>query len=45
MTQTEGGVGAQAPIFAAPDENGQLWHLSDALERAPQVLVFYRGDW
>ncbi len=45
MAQTEAAVGAQAPDFAAPDENGHLWSLGAALERAPQVLVFYRGDW
>jgi peroxiredoxin len=45
VTQTEVAVGAQAPVIAAPDENGQQWHLSDALERSAQVLIFYRGDW
>jgi len=45
MTQTELAVGALAPVFAAPDENGQTWHLSEALERSAQVLIFYRGDW
>ena len=45
MAQTELAVGAQAPDFSAPDEGGQPWRLSEALERAAQVLVFYRGDW
>jgi peroxiredoxin len=45
VAQTEVAIGGQAPDFAAPDQNGQLWHLIDALERAPQVLIFYRGDW
>jgi peroxiredoxin len=45
VAQTQVAVGAQAPVVAAPDENGELWHLSDALERAAQVLIFYRGDW
>jgi peroxiredoxin len=45
VAHTEVAVGARAPVVAAPDENGQLWHLSDALEHAAQVLVFYRGDW
>lgn len=45
MAQTEVVVGAQAPDFEAPDENGQLWRLSSAPARSPQVLVFYRGDW
>lgn len=45
MTETDVVVGARAPVFAAPDENGQLWHLTDALKRSAQVLIFYRGDW
>lgn len=45
MAQTELAIGARAPVIAAPDENSQLWQLTDALERAQQVLVFYRGDW
>jgi peroxiredoxin len=38
-------VDAQAPDFEAPDEHVQPWRLSHALQRATQVLVFYRGDW
>lgn len=38
-------IGARAPDFLAPDQTGQSWRLSDALGRAAQVLVFYRGDW
>ena len=45
VAETEVAVGTPAPIFAAPDENGQLCHLSEALERSAQVLIFYRGDW
>jgi peroxiredoxin len=45
VTQSELEVGAQAPDFAAPDEHGREWRLSEALERSAQVLVFYRGDW
>ena len=45
MARTNVAVGAPAPVFAAADENGQLWHLSEALERSAQVLIFYRGDW
>jgi peroxiredoxin len=45
MTQKTLAVGAQAPDFSAPDQNGQMWHLADALDQSPQVLVFYRGDW
>jgi len=45
VAQSEGAVGMQAPVFAALDENGQPWHLNEALERSAQVLIFYRGDW
>jgi len=45
VAQTEVATGAQAPVFAAPVETGQFWHLSDALERSAQVLIFYRSDW
>ena len=45
MAETILPVGALAPDFTAPDQNAQLWHLAEALERSAQVLVFYRGDW
>ena len=45
MTESDLHVGQQAPDFSAPDERGQPWRLSEALQRAAQVLVFYRGDW
>jgi peroxiredoxin len=45
VAQTDLTLGAEAPDFAAPDENGREWRLSDALQRSAQVLVFYRGDW
>jgi AhpC/TSA family len=45
MTETAVQVGAMAPDFEAPDENGNTWRLSEAVTRAVQVLVFYRGDW
>jgi peroxiredoxin len=38
-------IGAPAPDFTAPDQAGRDWRLADALTRAAQVLVFYRGDW
>ena len=44
MDRTELTVGAEAPDFAAPDENDREWRLSDALRHSAQVLVFYRGD-
>ncbi len=37
--------GASVPDFELTDQAGQPWHLSDALQRAAVVLVFYRGDW
>jgi peroxiredoxin len=45
MTETALQVGAKAPDFEAPDEHGTAWRLSQAVTRAAQVLVFYRGDW
>jgi peroxiredoxin len=45
MTQANLETGAPAPDFAAPDEQGRDWRLSEALGRSAQVLVFYRGDW
>ncbi len=38
-------VDARAPDFTAPDQDGQEWRLSAAVQRATQVLLFYRGDW
>ena len=45
MTETALQVGAEAPDFEAPDEDGNTWRLSEAVPNALQVLVFYRGDW
>ena len=45
VAETRLAVGAHAPDFTAPDQDGQVWHLAEALEQATQVLVFYRGDW
>ena len=45
MADTDVAVGAQAPDFSAPDEQGRDWRLADGLARSAQVLVFYRGDW
>ena len=45
MTEAAVAVGALAPDFEAPDENGKMWRLRDAIQGAAQVLVFYRGDW
>ncbi len=45
MTGTAVEVGALAPDFEAPDEHGNTWRLSEAVTKAVQALVFYRGDW
>jgi AhpC/TSA family len=45
VAETTLAVGAGAPDFTAPDQNGQMWHLAEALQQSAQVLVFYRGDW
>ncbi|HEY3059849.1 MAG TPA: redoxin domain-containing protein [Chloroflexota bacterium] len=45
MTETALQVGAAAPDFEAVDEHGNTWRLSEAVTKALQVLVFYRGDW
>jgi hypothetical protein len=45
VAKTQLGIGTLAPIFAAQDENGDLWRLTKALERSPQALIFYLGDW
>ena len=45
MAMTSVAVGAQALDFTASDEQDRPWRLADALVRAAQVLVFYRGDW
>ena len=39
------GVGEVAPDFTLPDHNGQKITLSDARDKSPVVLVFYRGYW
>jgi cytochrome oxidase Cu insertion factor (SCO1/SenC/PrrC family) len=38
-------VGETAPGFVLSDQNGNTVKLSDAREKAPVVLVFYRGYW
>jgi len=37
-------VGAEAPAFSLPDQDGSLVRLDD-LRGRPVVLVFYRGFW
>lgn len=38
-------VGASAPSFTLPAADGRSVSLSEALERGPVVLTFYRGAW
>jgi peroxiredoxin len=45
VAEIQPAIGTLAPDFEAPDEKGEPWHLTDALERSRQVLIFYRGDW
>mgnify|MGYP005840056781 CR=1 FL=1 len=39
------GVGEEAPRFALPDHNGEVFSLEKALEKGPVVLTFFRGNW
>lgn len=38
-------LGDRAPDFALPNGDGNLVILSEYTQRAPVVLVFYRGYW
>ena len=38
-------VGDVAPDFTLQDQNGNKVTLSDARDKSPVVLVFYRGYW
>jgi peroxiredoxin len=38
-------VGAQAPRFELPDQNGKPWRSSELLERGRLVICFIRGRW
>lgn len=38
-------VGAEAPDFALPAQNGESIRLSALLRRGRVVLIFYRGEW
>lgn len=38
-------VGSQAPDFSASDLNDNVFSLTNALEKGPVVLIFYRGQW
>jgi peroxiredoxin len=36
-------VGSTAPDFELTDQHGQVFHLTDAINDGPVVLVFLRG--
>ena len=39
------GVGACAPRFALPNQDGQIIDSADLLARGPLVISFFRGHW
>ena len=39
------GVGACAPPFALPNQDGQIIDSADLLARGPLVVTFFRGHW
>ena len=38
-------VGARAPAFASPNQDGQTVSSADLLARGPLVISFFRGHW
>jgi peroxiredoxin len=38
-------VGATAPQFELPDQNGEIVRSADLLARGPLIAIFYRGRW
>lgn len=38
-------VGTEAPLFSAIDQAVESFHLEEALEDGPVVMMFYRGEW
>lgn len=38
-------VGAEAPDFELPDQDGEVVNLEELCHKGPVVLVFYRGKW
>ena len=45
MRGTPIGVGDSAPDFTLEDQNVRKVTLSDAHDKSPVVLIFYRGYW
>ena len=39
------GVGARAPAFALPNQDGKIIDSADLLARGPLVVTFFRGHW
>ena len=39
------GVGACAPAFALPNQDGQIIDSADLLARGPLVVTIFRGHW
>ena len=39
------GVGACAPGFALPNQDGQIISSADLLAHGPLVITFFRGHW
>lgn len=38
-------VGSVAPDIAVPDERGELFRLSEAVQKGPVLLILYPADW
>lgn len=38
-------IGQRFPDFELPDQDGQIVKLSEAVEKFPFILSFYRGYW
>ena len=45
MESTTLAVGDRAPLFALPNQKGQVRSLADALAAGPVLLGFHRGTW